>query len=214
MAVASELMSAFTGAGMSKAGAAGMIGNWTQESALDPSAAGGLLGQWQGDRMSALQNYAAKIGKPVTSADAQALFAVHELQTGYPQLWATLRTTNDPTTAATAISQQYERPGIPMLQNRIAAAQKAMGLSGSTSASGSTAPSSGTNTSSGPGLGSLFAASDGQTTNPLLYATVWIGALAMGVWLLYSGFDRSTHGGVSSTVHQAASAAALGAKVT
>lgn len=197
-------MGAFTAAGMSKAGAAGMIGNWTQESSLNPSAAGGLLGQWQGDRMTALQGFASKIGQPVTSPTVQARFAVHELQTGYPSLWSQLKTTNDPAAAATAISNQYERPGIPMLGNRIAAAQKAMGLSGSASSSpAASSASAGSSSSSG----GLFADVPGE----LKYATLWLGALGLGVYLLYTGTDRTTHGAVSRTAQRVGKGAAIAA---
>lgn len=37
-----------------------------------------------------------------------------------------------------------------------------------------------------------------------LYATIWVGALLTGVWLLYQGLDRATHGKVSGAAHTAA----------
>lgn len=200
VAVATQLMSAFTAAGMTKAGAAGMIGNWTQESSLNPSAAGGLLGQWQGDRMAALQSFAASSGQPATNPTVQARFAVHELQSGYPQLWKMLQSTNDPAGAATAISQQYERPGVPMLQNRIQAAIHAMSLTGAPATTAASSPSS---------SGGLFAEIPGE----LKYAAIWAGAIALGVWMLYQGLDRSTHGAVSRTTTHVEHAAASAAKV-
>lgn len=142
MAVAQVIAQVLQQAGASKAGAAGIIGNFQQESSLNPSSAGGLLGQWQGPRMTALQQFAQQQGKPVTDPVVQTQFAVHELQTQYPQLWSMLRTTGNPQQAALAVSQQYERPGNPQNQNRESyAAQAFSQLSGGKTMAAGAAPS-------------------------------------------------------------------------
>lgn len=108
-AVAKELMQYFQSQGLSKAGAAAIVGNWTQESGLNPSESGGYLAQWLGSRLTSLESFAAQLGLPVTNVQAQAAFAMHELQS-YPSLLSELQTTNDPAAAALAVSEQYERP--------------------------------------------------------------------------------------------------------
>lgn len=141
--VARQLMADFTQAGMTRAGAAGMIGNWVQESSLNPAEPGGYMAQWGGARLQSLVSYAANMGKPVTDVDAQAAFAVHELRSGYSSLWTLLTTTHDPKLAATAICNQYERPlaSAANLPHRVSAAQQAYGsLSGS---AGTAAPGGG-----------------------------------------------------------------------
>jgi Phage tail lysozyme len=117
--VAQTIASVLINAGASKAGAAGVIGNFTQESSLNPSSPGGLLGQWQGSRYTALQNFAQSQGKTVTDPTVQAEFTVNEMKSQYPGLWNMLSTTSNPRAAALAVSQQYERPGDPMNQNRM-----------------------------------------------------------------------------------------------
>lgn len=108
--VARQVMVEFMARGASAAGASGVVGNWYQESGLDPKSTGGYLGQWIGDRAARLQSFASQIGAPVTSVEAQCQFAIAEMQQSYPQLWGLLSTTKDPRQAALAISQQYERP--------------------------------------------------------------------------------------------------------
>lgn len=116
-AVAGQVMSILMAGGLSAAGAAGMVGNWAQESSLNPSASGGYLGQWLGSRLAALQSYASSTGQPVTSVRAQAGFALSELKSGYSSLYAYLQTVKDPAAAALAISNQYERPAAATANN-------------------------------------------------------------------------------------------------
>lgn len=115
---AQALGQVFRQAGYSRAGAAGIIGNLQQESSLNPNAPGGGLAQWIGSRYTALQQYAAQQGRPVNDPMVQASFLVNEIRTQYPGLNQYLRTTSDPRQAALAVSQQYERPGVPMNANR------------------------------------------------------------------------------------------------
>lgn len=152
--VARQLMYYYLSAGMSKAGAAGMIGNQMQESSLNPADQGGYLSQWRGARFSNLLSFAAMLGLPATSVEAQARFTVHELKTGYPQLFSYLQSASRPDQAALQISKTYERPGIPMNANRERYAIQAFnGLTGANYSppDGSGTPSQGNSTAGGVG---------------------------------------------------------------
>lgn len=166
--VAAQLMTIYTASGMSKAGAAGLIGNQVQESSLDPNAPGGGLSQWIGARGSAMKSYAASIGKPANSVEAQGNFAVHELRTGYPQLWAYLSTAKDPAAAALAISQQYERPAAWAANNANRQRQAQLAFNGVAGAPVGNAGNTGNGGGGGGGFSPLdalvsFATGDFQT---------------------------------------------------
>lgn len=155
--IGAQLMAIYTGSGMSKAGAAGMLGNQVQESGLNPNAPGGGLSQWIGARAGALRAYASSIGKPVNSVEAQGNFTVHELKTGYPQLWAMLTTVSDPQAAALAISSQYERPAAWAANNRNRQAQALAAFTGVSGAPQATGGNSGTSGGGGSGFSPLDA---------------------------------------------------------
>ena len=123
-AVAAQLFKTFTGAGLSPAGASALIGNWMQESSLNPSEPGGFLAQWGGSRLSELTSQYG----PNPSAAQQAQFALQELRGGYPSLLEQLKTTNDPRSAALAVSSQYERPNAALANNANREAQAAAAL--------------------------------------------------------------------------------------
>lgn len=126
---ASLIMVLFQAAGLSKAGAAGFVGNWYQESALNPSSPGGYLGQWTGSRLASLIALGAQMGQPVTNVQVQVAFTIQELRTQYPKLLQFLQTTNEPGKAALAISAQYERPAAWAANNanRVLRARQAFG---------------------------------------------------------------------------------------
>lgn len=104
--------------GLSPAQAAGIVGNLKQESGLNPKAPGGGLAQWLGSRLESLHNFAASRGASPESAGVQLEFIWHELTTTERGTLAALRKTSTPQAAARVFSEQYERPGIPMLPNR------------------------------------------------------------------------------------------------
>jgi hypothetical protein len=155
--VAAQLMTIYTSAGMSKAGAAGLIGNQMQESGLDPNAPGGGLSQWIGARGAAMRSYASSIAKPANSVEAQGNFAVQELRTGYPQLWSYLTTASDPAAAALAISNQYERPAAWAANNANRQRQAQLAFSG---VAGAPVGNTGNTGNSGGGGGSGFSPLD------------------------------------------------------
>lgn len=110
-----------------KAGAAGVAGNAMQESTDRSNAGGGNLLQWQGARQAGLQAYARAHGLDPNSDQANLGYLVQDLKGPYAGLAAQLRKTSDPGHAAVLFSNIYERPGTPMLSNRIKYAQQAAG---------------------------------------------------------------------------------------
>lgn len=115
-----------------RVGAAGIAGNLMQESSDDPGRAGGGLAQWQGSRYTGLVKYAQSRGLPATSAQAALGYLVQDLKGPYAGLTNQLRSAKDPGTAATLFSNIYERPGTPMLANRVNYARQALGGAGAT----------------------------------------------------------------------------------
>lgn len=112
-----------------RVGAAGIAGNLQQESGNNPASAGGGLAQWQGPRYVGLQKYAQSRGLPATSAQAALGYLAQDLKGPYSGLANQLRQAKDPGHAATLFSNIYERPGTPMLGNRINYARQALGSS-------------------------------------------------------------------------------------
>lgn len=110
-----------------KAGAAGIAGNAMQESTDRSNAGGGNLLQWQGARQAGLQAYARAHGLNPNSDQANLGYLVQDLKGPYSGLAKQLRSTSDPGHAAVLFSNTYERPGTPMLANRIKYAQQAAG---------------------------------------------------------------------------------------
>lgn len=178
--VARQLMMYYLAAGWTKAGASGMIGNQMQESALNPSEAGGYLSQWLGSRLANLTSFANQLGKPVTSVEAQAKFTVHEIRTGYKNLDKFLSSTNDPAAAALAISQQYERPAAWAANNaaRQRYAQDVYG--GITAASGSGGGGASSSDSSGGGSGAPGSILD-LLTSPVSTLGGWLASIAVNL---------------------------------
>ncbi len=112
-ATAAQLEQLLTSRGLSKAGAAGLIGNFAQESTENPSmdspGNGMGLASWTGSRASGEQAYANQQKLPWNSLTAQVGFILHELQ-GHTALLKLLQTTNNPVEAAKLVALQYEAP--------------------------------------------------------------------------------------------------------
>lgn len=103
----------FEGKGLSRAQAAGIVGNLRQESGLNPSAAGGGLDQGQGSRA-------------IAGSLAQQLQGIwNELQGSEHNALDALRRAHGPAQAARVFSRLFERPGIPMISNRERYAEEA-----------------------------------------------------------------------------------------
>jgi Phage tail lysozyme len=96
----------FRARGYSPAATAGIIGNFQQESSLDPNAPGGGLDQGEGSRYH-----------PGDLA-AQLRGILGELEGPERATARAIRSSSDPRAAARVFSQRFERPGMPMLANR------------------------------------------------------------------------------------------------
>jgi hypothetical protein len=112
-ATAAQLEADLTAAGLSKAGAAGLIGNFAQESTVNPSmnvkGKGIGLASWTNTRAAGEQAYAKAKNLPWNSLTAQVGFILHELQ-GHTALLKLLQTTGNASAAAKAVALQYEDP--------------------------------------------------------------------------------------------------------
>jgi len=97
------------------AGRAGMIGTFDHESAgLNPNALGDKgtafgLGQWRGDRRTALGNYATGMGQPLSNPGLQTAFGITEMGRAYPKTLAGLQNASNVRQAVAAMND-YERP--------------------------------------------------------------------------------------------------------
>jgi len=111
------IFSFFRSQGFSPAQAAAWVGNFTQESGLDPSRVqpggpGRGLAQWGGGRFAALVDFAKGLGKPWQDAGAQLAFVMHELNGPERSAMMSIRSAHTIADAVAAIATQYERAGI------------------------------------------------------------------------------------------------------
>lgn len=108
--------------------AIGFAGNAAVESAFNPVAIGdggaahGLF-QWN-DRAPALKAFAQSAGRDWRDPEVQLDFVIHELRTTEGNAWKKISQSRTAEQAAQLISQYYERPGIPHLERRVAAARQ------------------------------------------------------------------------------------------
>jgi len=112
---------------LSVAETAGIGGNLEQESPFDTSGDG--IAQWTGKRYAAMTKYVDE-HPSMTVLNAQIHYIGVELTHGHgageddrPAL-ADLRKTHTPSEAAIVFSTYYERPGQPLIENRIRYAEK------------------------------------------------------------------------------------------
>ena len=141
-------------AGLSKAGACGLMGNMQAESAMRANnaqdgmtklsdaeytagvdngtytnfvrdAVGYGLCQWTyWTRKQGLYNYAKSKGVSIGNEAMQAEYAVQEIKSGYPSLWKFLCTTSDVSEAASRVCIEYERPAVNNIGVRASAGLK------------------------------------------------------------------------------------------
>ena len=115
-ATAVQLMDKLIERGIKPHEAAAIVGHMGAESGLNPSAfngndlgaASGGLGQWRGDRLTALKNYAKSKNMAWTNVDLQVDFLVNELNNNYKDVLQKLSASNNPTEASKAWSY-YEK---------------------------------------------------------------------------------------------------------
>lgn len=134
-------------AGMTRAGACGLMGNMLAESGLCAAiaqrgmtalsdaqytaaadagqldfvhdAVGYGLCQWTYfSRKAALLAFARERGVSVGDEETQVLFCLRELRTEYPRLWETLCASDDLLDCARAVCVEYERPAVNNIDTR------------------------------------------------------------------------------------------------
>ena len=138
-------------AGMSPAGACGLIGNMNAESAMRSNnaqdgmtklsdaeytagvdngtytnfvrdAVGYGLCQWTyWTRKQALYDFAKAEGTSIGNETMQVKFAIQEIKNGYPDLWNFLCSTDNVQEAASRICKEYERPAVNNIDVRASA---------------------------------------------------------------------------------------------
>ena len=101
--------------GMPEHAALGFAMNFKDESGFDPAAVGDNgnafgLGQWNGPRKKALFDFAAGQGKDPADPQVQYDYLMTELQGPESAAWAKIAGTNDPSSAAVAVLNHFERP--------------------------------------------------------------------------------------------------------
>ena len=141
-------------AGMSKAGACGLMGNMNAESAMRANnaqdgmtrlsdaeytagvdngtytnfvrdAVGYGLCQWTyWTRKQGLYDFAKSRGVSIGDETMQVEYAIREIKNDYPGLWKFLCTTDDVYEAASRICKEYERPAVNNIDVRAAAGLK------------------------------------------------------------------------------------------
>lgn len=148
-----------TGAGMSAAGACGLMGNMQAESGMKSSVVqrgmtelsdaeytrradcgeldfahdgvGYGLVQWTfGPRKEKLLGFARAAGVSVGDEDMQVKFCISELRADFPGLWSFLCTAESVYGAAARVCTEYERPAVNNIAARAAHAQKYYDLLG------------------------------------------------------------------------------------
>lgn len=116
--------------------AAGVVGNFMQESGkdLNPAAYNKAedafgIGQWRGDRLSNLRKFAADTGRDVNDINTQLEFSVWEKEGPEAGNWSKIKDAPDAATAATLFDKHYERSAGLHTQQRVDYANQLMGIS-------------------------------------------------------------------------------------
>ena len=135
--IAEKTWNFLIGQGFSEIAVAGLMGNIHQESGgfnpaiVENGGSGEGIGliQWSYGRRTQLENYAAAMGKHWTDVDVQLDFLLMELTPGGSQYanfqfipssaYDQWTNATSPEEAARIFSEAFERPGTPMMENRI-----------------------------------------------------------------------------------------------
>lgn len=97
--------------GLNDTAAAGVMGNMSQESSMNPGEAGGGLMQWINGRWNALVSYAKSHGLDPNGEKAQVGYFFQELNAGNEGITKSgLNSQPSAAAAADYVSNQYERP--------------------------------------------------------------------------------------------------------
>jgi hypothetical protein len=125
------------GKGLKDYQAAAVVGNFAQESNVNPSTPGGGIAQWIGSRWTNLVALAKQENKPPTDLGVQLDYLWNELTGSEAGSLAALKASTDVISATQAFESNFERAGDPQMQNRIKYAQNALKSKGSSYARGS-----------------------------------------------------------------------------
>ncbi|EOH86282.1 phage tail tip lysozyme [Enterococcus pallens] len=164
--------------GATPQGVVGMIGNFHQESQMDPAAiedrskplSGHGIAQWTRDRTTNLKNFAKEKGKEWSDLGLQLDFLLYELNGSEKASVAALKMTN--VEEATAAWQTlFERAGVPAMGNRLAFANEWYAKLKDTDPMSSSAMS----TAADGELGSLLCGEGGDGGEILDVAKGWLG---------------------------------------
>lgn len=114
---AEEIFRYFRRRGFSDEQSAAWVGNFTQESGLNPAIVqpngeGHGLAQWGGPRFAALQTFAKSRNKPWQDMQTQLDFVWHELQTSEGGAYMGIKSATNLLDAVNAVGRLYERFGI------------------------------------------------------------------------------------------------------
>jgi hypothetical protein len=114
----------FVQQGLTPAQSAGIVGNFMQESGVNPNATNSIgatgIAQWLGSRLTNLYSFAQGLGQPANSLQTQLLYSWYELNGSENGSLVALKQTSTPAAAATVIFNDYERAGDSSLPARIA----------------------------------------------------------------------------------------------
>lgn len=161
----------FIGKGFSEKQVAGIIGNFMEESAMNPkrvqgsgnqesetmpSSGGYGIAQWD-DRKDDLANFARTRKKPIYDLGLQLDFVMYELNGKEKAAYQAFKPTTTIRDATTVWMEKYERPGDPRLSDRISSANKAYGDFATEAGNPATPPVSPTDTASCGGSGNIVA---------------------------------------------------------
>lgn len=123
-----EILDFFTGHGLTRAQAAGIVGNLKQESGLNAAEPGGYLAQWLGSRLTGLEHFAAQKGVTAKgNKTVQLEYIWQELRTTEKATLTKLIKAKTPQESARIFSESFERPSEPDLPNREKYATEAYG---------------------------------------------------------------------------------------
>ena len=132
---AEKVFNYFVDRGFTDEGAAGVVGNFMRESGCNPaiteggSGIGYGLAQWSYTRRTQLEQFAHSQGKPPSDMKVQLDFAWKELQ-AYGSLRGFLSGTHNVDQATIRFCNEYERPGVVAMSERIAFAKDALAAYG------------------------------------------------------------------------------------
>jgi hypothetical protein len=117
--------------------AAGIVGNLAQESGVNPtSTSPGALGIAQWTPPTALQAWAKQQNRSATDLSTHLDFLWMQMNSTEKGALVAVQASTDAASAAQAFEQQYERAGIPMMQNRVKYAQNVLSSKGANYARG------------------------------------------------------------------------------